>query len=212
MPPRKPDKKFERRAEDRPDEVLDAAFDLFLRDGFEATRVEDIAATAGISKATVYLYFPSKQALLEGIIRRSVAPIPDEVREAVGRFAGDPAKALRGALAIFADRLSSSRNSAIPMLVLREASRFPDLAEMYREEVLSKGLAVLRGIVAAGVASGAFRKVDPDLTIRNIVGPIMLHLLMARVFGIGDASPEGLRVLFDNHVDVLLNGLEADHG
>ncbi len=209
---RKPEKKFERRAEDRPDEVLDAALDLFLRDGFETTRVEDIAAAAGISKATVYLYFPSKQALLESIIRRSLGAIPDEVGLAVLPFADDPAKALKGALAIFADRLSEPRNSAVPMLILREALRFPDLADMYRREVLSKGVGILSGILASGVASGAFRKVDPDLTIRNVIGPIMLHLLMARVFGIGDASPAGLRALFDNHIDILLHGLEASHG
>lgn len=212
MNARKQDRKFERRAEDRPDEVLDAALDLFLRDGFDATRVEDIAAAAGISKATVYLYFPSKQALLEGLIRRSMAPIPDAVGAAIGPLAGDPARALRGGLAILADRLSDPRNAAIPMLVLREASRFPDLAEMYRREVLSKGTAIVGGIIRQGIASGVFRKVDPDLTIRSVIGPVMLHLLMARIFGIGDASPEGIRALFDTHIDILLHGLEASHG
>lgn len=205
-------KKFERRADARPDEVLDAALDLFLRDGFEATRVEDIGKAAGISKATVYLYFPSKQALMEGIVRRSIAPIPDEVGEAVARLQGTPKQALRMALTIFANRLSEPKTGAIPMLILRETGRFPEMAKMYRREVMDKGLAMLTGILRAGIASGDFRPTDPDLAIRSVIGPILAHLMMARFFEIGDASPEGVRALFDNHIDLLLNGLEASNG
>lgn len=205
-------KKFERRADARPDEVLDAALDLFLRDGFEATRVEDIGKAAGISKATVYLYFPSKQALLEGIVRRSISPIPDEVGKAVARLQGTPRQALRMALTIFANRLSEPKTGAIPMLILRETGRFPEMAKMYRREVMDKGLAMLTGILRTGIASGDFRPTDPDLAIRSVIGPILAHLLMARFFEIGDASPEGVRALFDNHIDLLLNGLEASNG
>ena len=205
----RPQKKFERRADARPDEVLAAALDLFLRDGFEATRMEDIGKAAGISKATVYLYFPSKQALLEGIVRRSIAPIPDEVGKAVAKLQGSPKQALRMALSIFAKRLSEPQNAAIPMLILREAGRFPEMAAMYRHEVMDKGLAMLSGILRKGMTSGDFRATDPDLAVRSVIGPVLAHLLMARVFDIGDGSSESMQALFANHIDLLLNGLEA---
>ena len=72
--------KFRRRAEARPDEVLDAALDLFIENGFAATRVDDIAKRAGLSKGAVYLYFPSKEAIIEALVRRALVPVPRPAR------------------------------------------------------------------------------------------------------------------------------------
>ena len=52
--------KRERRKEARPGELLAAALDLFVEKGFAATRSEEVAARAGVSKGTLFLYFPSK--------------------------------------------------------------------------------------------------------------------------------------------------------
>ena len=82
--------KFRRRAEARPDEVLDAALALFVEKGFAATRVEDIASRAGLSKGAVYLYFPSKEAILEGLVKRAVRPIADNALGFLENYAGDP--------------------------------------------------------------------------------------------------------------------------
>src|ERR1700712_4608559 len=82
--------KFRRRAEARPDEVLDAALALFIEKGFAATRVEDIATRAGVSKGTVYLYFPSKESLLEGLVRRAIVPIASSALATLKDFEGDP--------------------------------------------------------------------------------------------------------------------------
>ena len=86
--------KFRRRAEARPNEVLDAALELFMEQGFAATRVEDIAKRAGISKGAVYLYFPSKEALFEGLVKRGVAPFAQNALEMVVQFQGHPRVAL----------------------------------------------------------------------------------------------------------------------
>src|SRR3954454_14647606 len=82
--------KFRRRAEARPDEVLDAALDLFIEKGFAAARVEDIAKRAGLSKGAVYLYFPSKEAIMEGLVQRAVVPITETAAVAIGQFHGNP--------------------------------------------------------------------------------------------------------------------------
>src|SRR3954454_10836666 len=81
--------KFRRRAEARPDEVLDAALELFVEKGFSATRVEDIAVRAGLSQGAVYLYFPSKEAILEGLVRRAILPIANNALGFLENFTGD---------------------------------------------------------------------------------------------------------------------------
>ena len=82
--------KFRRRAEARPDEVLDAALALFIEKGFAATRVEDIAIRAGLSKGAVYLYFPSKEAILEGLVKRAIVPVANNALGMLENYAGDP--------------------------------------------------------------------------------------------------------------------------
>ena len=135
--------KFRRRAEARPDEVLDAALALFIEKGFAATRVDDIAARAGLSKGAVYLYFPSKEKILEGIVRRAVVPIADQALSFARSYEGDPRTLITLLLKTVGGKLSDPKILAIPKLIFREVLGFPELAEMYRREVLDKVLPVI---------------------------------------------------------------------
>lgn len=202
-----PAPKFRRRAEHRPDELLDAALALFVERGYAHTSVAQIARAAGVSKGAVYLYFPSKQALLEGLVKRAVAPAgaaavaaaqatPDNVRTALTAFLGQ-----------LALRLSDPQVVAVPRIVLREAAAVPEIAEMYRRAVLEPALPVLADLIRGGIASGELRPVDPELTIRSIMGPIVIHLLLAEVFGVRPAAGVSLPALIDNHLDILFHGL-----
>lgn len=199
--------KFKRRADARPDEVLDAALELFMSTGFEATRVEDIAKIAGISKATVYLYFPSKIALLEGLVRRSISPLVKSAESAITQFGGSAAEAISLALRIACSKLADPKVAAVPVVVIREGNRFPEIAKLYYEEVISHMLPTLVALVRRGIETGEFREVDPELAVRSIIGPLMFHFLAATVFNIGDTTPDGLTRFLDNHLDVLMNGL-----
>ena len=201
--------KFRRRAEARPDEVLDAALDLFIEKGFAATRVEDIAARAGLSKGAVYLYFPSKEAVLEGIVKRAVVPIASSAVEMAGNYAGDPRTIITMVMKTVATRLTEPRTIAIPKLMMREMINFPDFAAMYRTEVLDKVMPLITGLLRTGIAEGYLRPVDPELTIRSIVGPIMLHVLMDEVFGIRPAGGLAIDRLIDNHLTILFDGLSV---
>ncbi len=201
--------KFRRRAEARPDEVLDAALELFMDKGFAATRVEDIAKRAGLSKGTVYLYFPSKEAVLEGLVRRAIIPIADSALDALATYEGDPRIVIAMVIRMVGHRFADPRIVAIPKVVFREVLGFPHLAEMYRTEVLDRVMPVVTGLVRRGVEQGYLRQVDPELTVRSIIGPLMLHLVMAEVFGI---TPEGglhFDRLVDNHLSILFDGLSA---
>ena len=199
--------KFRRRAEARPDEVLDAALALFVEKGFAQTRVEDIAARAGLSKGAVYLYFPSKEAVLEGLMKRAIVPIADGALGVLENYSGDPRLVIATAMKLVAGRLSDPKIAAIPRLLIREMIHFPDFAQMYREAVLDRIIPVIEKLIAHGISEGYFRPVDPHLTIRSLVGPLVLHMMMAEIFGI--TPPGGLEMsrLIDNHLTILFDGL-----
>lgn len=202
-----PDKKFRRRAEARPDEMLDAALAVFSEKGFAAAKVDEVARRAGVSKGTVYLYFPSKEALMEGIVRRAVAPIAERAVPDMAQFEGDPRLPIAMLVHTLQNLLADPNNLAVPRLILREIMNFPGLADLYRREVLGKVIPVLTALVARGVASGQLRKVDPEMTVRSIIGPILAHVALSQVFGIEPEEGLALDRLVENHLDILFFGL-----
>ena len=203
----KSEPKFRRRAAERPDEVLDAALALFATKGFAQTKVEEVARAAGLSKAAVYLYFPSKQALLAGLVRRAVAPVAELALEQFADFRGDPRPLIAAVLRMVAGRLGDPAVFAVPSLILREAAAGPQMAQIYREEVLDRVLPALRALIAQGVVGGHIRAVDPDLTIRSIMGPVLAHVLLAQVFGVVPEGGVQMARLVENHLEILFAGL-----
>ncbi len=201
--------KHRRRADKRPDEILDAALSCFMELGYAATRVEDIAERAGISKAAVYLYFESKQALIEGLVGRELAPIPDQAALAIASFPGPVRDILRQVMQIIATRISDPKTIAIPLLVLRESVTFPELADTYREQVLNKALPIMQSLIQKGVESGEFRQIDPEQALRSIMGPVMVHIVLANVFGVGKSDEESMQKMLTAHFEILMQGLEA---
>lgn len=137
----------------RPDEVLDAASLLFSRHGFAHTTVEQVARAAGLSKAAVYLYFPSKQSLLAGLVRRAVTPLAELALEQIAAYRGAPRPLIGTVLRLLAGRLSDSAVFAVPSLILRKAAVAPEMARVYRDEVLDRVLPALRGLLAQGGAT-----------------------------------------------------------
>ncbi len=139
-----PRPKFRRRADKRPDELLDAALGLFAENGYAETRMDDVARQAGVSKGAVYHYFPSKRALLEGLIRRAVVPVAEEAVAGVPmRAAATSGRPWPRLLRTLADRMSDPSVLAIPKIVVREAMTDPELAGFYRAEVIDRALPVL---------------------------------------------------------------------
>lgn len=200
-------RRWRRRADARPDEVLDAALDLFLAHGFAATRVEDIARRAGLSKGAVYLYFSGKEAILEALVRRSIVPLVENAVAMAADHHGTPREALESVVRAIAQRFSDPRLAVVPRLVLSESGNFPELALMYRREVLAPATAALERLIAGGTAAGAFRPVDPELAVRNVVGPIIAHLLLGVIFGHLPKGGLDFPAFVESHLDILINGL-----
>ena len=192
--------------------MLDAALGLFSKQGYAQTSVDQIARAAGVSKGAVYLYFPSKQSLLEGLVRRAVVPAANEALERIADFRGDPRPVIRQVFGFLRKRLADPALLQVPKLVIHEAVAAPDIAQMYRAEVLDRVLPAFAGLITQGVAGGHIRAVDPELTLRCLIGPVLLHLVLAEVF---DITPKGgleLDRLIDTHLTLLFAGLEPEKG
>ena len=201
--------KFRRRAEARPDEVLDAALALFIEKGFAATRVEDIATRAGLSKGAVYLYFPSKEAILEGLVKRAVVPIADNALGFLNNYSGDPRPVISQVMKMVAGRLVDPKLVAIPRLLIREIVNFPEFAKMYREAVLDRIIPAVTQLVETGMREGYFRQLDAELTLRSIIGPIIAHMLISELFGIRPKDGLAIDRLIETHLTILFDGLSA---
>jgi AcrR family transcriptional regulator len=169
--------KRERRKEARPGELLDAALDLFVEKGFAATRVEEVAAKAGVSKGTLFLYFPSKVDLFKAVVREAISGRFDEWKAELDSFPGDTAELLRECMLRWWERIGNTRASGITKLVMSEAGSFPEIAAFYTQEVIEPGNALVRSILKRGLRRGEVRAIDLDSACHSIIAP-MIFLTM----------------------------------
>jgi len=202
-------KRWQRRKDARPPEILEAALAVFAEKGFAATRLDDVAAKAGITKGTIYLYFNSKQALFEALARQSIGVQIDQVTAQLGQFPGSSSELLRFVLGTMGNFAITSDRVVLPRLVLAEAANFPQLAEFWRREVVERGIALMSGIIQRGIARGEFRKIDLQHAARLCVAPLLVIVLWRTTFARFDAEPYDYQGLIDAHLATLLKGLEA---
>ena len=171
--------KRERRKEARPGELLDAALDLFVEKGYAATRVEEVAARAGVSKGTLFLYFPSKQELFKAVVRENLSGRFLPWNQEFDSFEGSTAEMVEYCMATWWESVGATRASGITKLMMSEAKNFPELAAFYQHEVIQPGQALIRRILQRGVDRGEFRALDLDYAVFSVVAP-MIFLMLAR--------------------------------
>lgn len=169
--------RWRRRPSERPTELLDAALAVFAENGLAGARVEDIAARAGVSKGTVYLYFSGKEELFREVVREKVAETLEGLSSAAPP--GDPVERLGRFVDAYWRHLRRPHFASMYRLLLAELQHFPELARFYSEEVSGKVIALLAGIIGEGVEAGRFQKVDARVTSRMIVGLVVQHALWA---------------------------------
>jgi AcrR family transcriptional regulator len=199
--------RWRRRAEARPEEILEAALVAFNERGFDGARMEDIAKRAGLSKAAIYLYFPSKMALLEALIQAKVAPLAAQVERLAAAGKDSPVEALRMVATAAAHKLSDPAVFAVPRLVIGLSGRFPELAKFYRRNVVEKAHAALEVLIDAAIGAGALRGADKDAAVRAFIGPLMFEALWTHVL-YGKSAFASPLAMIEDHFDVLLKGLE----
>lgn len=203
--------KRERRKEARPGELLDAALDIFVEKGFSATRVEEVAARAGVSKGTLFLYFPSKVDLFKAVVRENIASQIPSWSEEFSAHEGTSAEMLRNTLNAWWDRIGKTRASGITKLVISEAQNFPEIAAFYQDEVIKPGQALIHHILARGVTRGEFREMDLSHAIHIVVAPMIFLMMWKHSIGACAASANIVdpEQFIQMQVDVLLHGITA---
>ena len=202
--------RWQRRADARPQELLEAAQAVFVERGYAATRLEEVARRAGVAKATLYLYYENKLELFKAVVRNSLVAGFDEVARSQ---AGDTASCrvrLTRVLQAFLDRVANSPLSGIPKLVIAEAGNFPEVACFYHEEVIQRGRAMVVGLLEAGARAGEFRQVDTDYAWRVVIAPLLLAVMWKHGFQACEAQPMDFTRHLEAHLDLLFNGLAAD--
>jgi TetR/AcrR family transcriptional regulator len=171
--------KRERRKEARPGELLDAALDLFVEKGFAATRAEEVAARAGVSKGTLFLYFQSKEELFKAVVRENISGRFSEWNAEFEAFEGDSAAMLTYCMNTWWERVGATRASGITKLMMSEAKNFPELAAFYQQEVIQPGQTLIRRILQRGMDRGDFRPMDLDYAVYSVIAP-MIYLVLAK--------------------------------
>ena len=169
--------KRERRKEARPGELLDAALDLFVEKGFAATRAEEVAAHAGVSKGTLFLYFQTKEDLFKAVVRENISGHFKEWNETFDNFKGTSAEMVTLCMNEWWRRVGATKASGIEKLMLSEAGNFPDLAAFYRQEVVEPGQSLIRRILQRGKDRGEFKDMDLDYAVFSIISPMIFMML-----------------------------------
>lgn len=198
----------QRRKEARPNEIIEAALELFAERGFGATRIEDVAKRAGVAKGTLFVYFATKEDLFRAVARRVLATNLDPLLQAVAAI-DRPLADLIPMLLAQAAQLAETRVPAIIRLLISEARAFPDLAQVWHDEVVSRVLETVTGLIERAQSRGEIRVGDPRLHAFSIIGPMLAGMLFREVFAGASASLPDLRALAVQHAKTVVDGLQV---
>ena len=193
--PNRAERTAERRAA-----IVDAALNEFISRGFTATRLDDVAKRAGVAKGTIYLHFKDKESMFEELVRTAIVPL-------VARIAppAQPLGSVREALEHFAltfiQEIATTRRGDIVRLIVAEGPRFPAIADFYYREVVSRGLAAMRGLIQLGISRGEIRVPALADYPQIVVAPAMIAVIWKSLFE--RHSPLDAAEMFRVHLDLI---------
>ena len=193
--------RFQRRKEDRPQEITEAAFEVFAEKGYARTRVQEVATRAGVSKGLLYLYFETKQALFKAVIRSVVMRRMDALLAAVEETELSSEAFIRGPLVEFMKSLPGSPVAIVIRLLIAEGHRHPDLVDYYWDNVVSKGLQAISDLLERGVSNGEFRETAVSGLPQLVIAPALVSLLWRILFASRDLDSDQL---IETQIDMLL--------
>ena len=202
--------RWERRKDARPGELASAALELFVERGFAATRLDDVAKRAGVSKGTLYLYFDSKDDLFKAVIREGIVSRIVEFEDRMRAYQGSSADLMRLLVKTWWQKIGATKLAGITKLMMSEAGNFPELAKFYHDEVIVRGMALFTAAIQRGIDSGEFRPIELEHTPHICAAPVVMLMLWRNSFdlcGIEKMDPDAYLA---THTDLLVRGLLAD--
>lgn len=201
----------QRRKDARPAELIDAALALFVEKGYALTRAEEIAARAGVSKGTLYLYYASKEELLKAVIRERLSAEIAAGAEESARHAGSTAELLREIMIPWWQRVFDGDSSALFKLVITEVRHFPDLGDFYTREVIEPGMTLIGRVLQRGIDRGELRPLHLPTAVHSLVLPLIMLCVHKHTLGACGCVTHGIEPhqFIADHVDLLLQGMLA---
>ena len=203
--------KRERRKEARPGELLDAALDLFVEKGFAATRADEVAKRAGVSKGTLFLYFQSKEDLFKAVVRENISGHFKEWNETFHNFEGTSYEMVTLCMNEWWRRVGATKASGIEKLMLTEAGNFPEIAAFYHQEVVEPGQSLIRRILQRGKDRGEFKSMDLDYAVFSIIAPMIFMMLAKHSAATCVSSAANLdpQKYIASQLQIILHGISA---
>jgi AcrR family transcriptional regulator len=206
-PEKKPQPRWARRKDARPEEIIAAALELFVERGFAATRLDDVAARAGVSKGTLYLYFENKEDLFKAVVRGNMLPVLQHGETLVENFAGSSGELLQQLVRGWWELTGSTKIAGLPKLVIAEAGNFPDLAKFYYDEVILRAHTMFRRVLQRGTNAGEFRVVDVDHMVHVALAPLVMLAVWRHSFACCEHEQLQPERYLDTYLDMLLHSL-----
>jgi AcrR family transcriptional regulator len=199
--------RWRRRKDARPEEIISAALEVFADRGFAATKLEDVARRAGVTKGTIYLYFENKEALFKALIRQTIVPVIAQGEELAKSFTGSARDLFERLVREYWRLVGETALVGIPKLMMAEAANFPELARFYYEEVVTRGHRLMAGVLERGIKAGEFRRVNVMVAAKLAMSPLMHAVIARKAFSA--CMPEGFDVgkYLDTHIDLYLHGI-----
>jgi AcrR family transcriptional regulator len=195
-----------RRKAERPGEILDAAFEEFVKNGYAATRLEDVAQRAGVTKGTIYFYFETKERVFEEMIRHVSRPMFLELDGFIATLDGPYAARLKALIVFVFHRLAEDRVEREKLrFLIADGCRFPDLVDRHHEEFIRPVIERLQALLEAGVAAGEFRAAPAIRFTELIMSPALLLSVWSLLFA--ERRKIDITAFIDANVDLLMNGL-----
>jgi AcrR family transcriptional regulator len=189
------------RAAERREAIIEAAMDEFIARGFAATRLDDVASRAGVAKGTIYLHFKDKEALFEELIRTAIVPLVNRLAAGPPPVGGSVRDMIEGFVRTFIHEVTTTRRGDIVRLIVAEGPRFPDIADFYYREVVSKGLAGMRAAISLGIARGEIRNKELAQFPQILIAPAMIAVIWQSLFS--KHAPLDAIEMFRVHLDLI---------
>ena len=199
--------KWRRRAEARPAEIVQAAYQVFSEKGFAAARLDDIARRAGVSKGALYLYFETKQDIFEAVVKDAVAPNIGAIETFALSFPGTFDQLIRMIVPRVAEMASHSEMGKVIKMVIGESGNFPEIARVWHDDVIARGIGLLTNAIARAQERGEVRAGDPRQHALSIAAPLLAAVIFRETFVPVGAKPFDIPNLMQQHIDNVLPGL-----
>ena len=206
------EQRWQRRKAERPGEIIDAALELFVAKGFMATRLDEVAKLAGVSKGTVYLYFDNKEALFKAVVETLVVPEIERTEQQIQAFDGSASELISQLVKQWWESVGESQLCGLPKLIIAEAGNFPELASFYVEHVIGRVRRVIARLISRGIAEGEFKACDPAYAARLLLAPMVFATIYQHSLLAYDSEPFEVSAYLDNHLNIFLHGLVAPVG